>query len=126
MHAGDHAISPDCRPDFVRLLKEALRSGTGVPCRRLCFFTPFMDMSEDQIVTLGAERGVAFEKTWSCHQGRDLQCWEVWGLHRGSGGFPGGRDLGPYRLRRPSAGGLTGSGRRSTGQVGVVTVLDGR
>ena len=65
-HAGDHAIYPDCRPDFLKAIAEAGRVGTylGVEIK-----DPFIAMSKKEIVVLGEELGVPFEVTYSCYKG---------------------------------------------------------
>ena len=70
-HAGDHAIYPDCRPEFVRAMGEAAR---------LCHYrpieleTPFVEIRKEEIVHLGAEVGAPFELTWSCYEGGERHC----------------------------------------------------
>ncbi len=70
-HAGDHAVYPDCRPDFLRAMSEAGRSGTylGVEVE-----DPFVNMHKKDIVLIGNELGVPFERTYSCYKGGDLHC----------------------------------------------------
>jgi len=77
MHAGDHPIYPDCRPEFVHALEYALRLGNeGFGDPALVFFTPFITMSKADIVREGSAypRPVPYEQTWSCYQGRELHC----------------------------------------------------
>lgn len=70
-HAGDHAQYADCRQVFIDELKKSLA---------LCDFTPieleapFANISKSDIVKLGAELKVPFEKTWSCYKGGDKHC----------------------------------------------------
>lgn len=70
-HAGDHAIYPDCREDFMRAMGEALRLGTyaGVELLR-----PFVHMGKAEIAALGARLGVDFFRTWSCYRGGERHC----------------------------------------------------
>ncbi len=70
-HAGDHAIYPDCRPEFAAALGEAIRLADWHSVE-LVF--PFVEMSKADIVRLGAELGVPFEQTWSCYQGGEFHC----------------------------------------------------
>jgi 7-cyano-7-deazaguanine synthase len=70
-HAGDHAIYPDCRPEFAIALAEALRLGT---YQKVELIRPFISMTKAEIVRLGAELGVPFELTYSCYQGRIHHC----------------------------------------------------
>jgi len=75
MHAGDHFIYPDCRPEFVAAFDAMERSaveGFGDPDLHL--IAPFVNMSKADIVTLGHEIGVPFERTWSCYEGALHHC----------------------------------------------------
>jgi 7-cyano-7-deazaguanine synthase len=77
MHAGDHPIYPDCRPEFVHQLEQALRLGNeGFGDPALHFFTPFITMNKADIVREGSayHRPVPFDQTWSCYLGRELHC----------------------------------------------------
>ncbi|HVC04267.1 MAG TPA: 7-cyano-7-deazaguanine synthase QueC [Candidatus Acidoferrales bacterium] len=77
MHAGDHPIYPDCRPEFVHALEHALRLGNeGFGDPALSFLTPFIAMSKTDIVREGSAypRPVPYALTWSCYLGRDLHC----------------------------------------------------
>ncbi len=72
-HAGDHAIYPDCREDFMRSMGEAIRVGTyaGIALTR-----PFIHLTKAQIAVRGAELGVDFAQTWSCYVGGEVHCGE--------------------------------------------------
>lgn len=63
-HAGDHAIYPDCRPQFVAAMQRAFEL---CDWKKLILFTPFLVNSKADIVTLGNYHHVPFEKTWSCY-----------------------------------------------------------
>ncbi len=70
-HAGDHAIYPDCRPEFLKAISEAGHHGTylGVEIN-----DPFISMTKKEIVILGKELSVPFELTYSCYKGGKLHC----------------------------------------------------
>ena len=70
-HTGDHAIYPDCRPEFVRTMREALRLADW---HQLELITPFVGLSKAEIVKRGAELGVDFASTWSCYEGGEIHC----------------------------------------------------
>jgi len=72
-HAGDHAIYPDCREEFMVAIGEAIRLGTYAQVELL---RPFIRMSKAQIAARGAELGVDFARTWSCYVGAQLHCGE--------------------------------------------------
>jgi 7-cyano-7-deazaguanine synthase len=63
-HAGDHAIYPDCRPEFVRVMRNAIIEATD-PAVQL--EAPFIDKTKAGIVTLGTSLKVPYELTWSCY-----------------------------------------------------------
>jgi 7-cyano-7-deazaguanine synthase len=73
VHAGDHAIYPDCRPDFMsafrRMQYEAFRNMWNVHLE-----TPFIHQTKADIAHRGATLGVPFEKTWSCYKGDERHC----------------------------------------------------
>ncbi len=70
-HAGDHAIYPDCRADFMAAMSEAIRLGTYA---ELCIIDPFIDKDKAQIAAAGAELGVDFAHTYSCYKGGERHC----------------------------------------------------
>ena len=70
-HSGDHAIYPDCRTEFAEAMEKAIELADwhGVKLER-----PFVDITKADIVKIGHDLGVPFEKTWSCYKGEDLHC----------------------------------------------------
>ena len=70
-HAGDHAVYPDCREDFMAPMAEAIRQGTyaGIHVLR-----PFIDLRKEDIAARGHELGVDFSQTWSCYKGGEIHC----------------------------------------------------
>ncbi|SLG40106.1 7-cyano-7-deazaguanine synthase [Mycobacteroides abscessus subsp. abscessus] len=64
VHAGDHAIYADCRPEFINAISKAAELGCGVTVR-----APFVHMSKAQIAAHGARLGVPYQLTWSCYEG---------------------------------------------------------
>jgi 7-cyano-7-deazaguanine synthase len=72
-HAGDHAIYPDCREDFMRAMGDAIRLGTYA---EVDLIRPFISMTKADIARRGHELGVDFSKTWSCYVGGDTHCGE--------------------------------------------------
>ena len=70
-HSGDHPIYPDCRPDFVETLNNALLQGTD---QRVGVEAPFINIDKTEIVSLGNKIGVPYELTWSCYVGGDKHC----------------------------------------------------
>ncbi len=75
VHAGDHFIYPDCRPDFITAFDAMQRlavEGFGEPDLRL--EAPFVHLDKYQIVKLGMSLGVPYSDTWSCYKGGDMHC----------------------------------------------------
>jgi 7-cyano-7-deazaguanine synthase len=70
-HGGDHAIYPDCRPDFVDALKHAV---TLADWHQVNLRGPYTAIDKSDIVKIGDRLRVPFEKTWSCYNGGDLHC----------------------------------------------------
>ena len=70
-HGGDHAIYPDCRPEFADAMAHALSLAdwSTVELHR-----PFVGWSKADIVRRGAELEVPFAQTWSCYQGGEQHC----------------------------------------------------
>lgn len=75
VHAGDHFIYPDCRPDFIDAMTEALRLGNrGFAVPDLQVLAPFVAKAKADIVTAGAAIGVPWADTWSCYRGMERHC----------------------------------------------------
>jgi len=75
VHAGDHHIYPDCRPDFIHGLEHALKLGTrGHAAPNMRIETPFLHMTKVEIVRLGLTLGVDYANTWTCYEGGDAAC----------------------------------------------------
>lgn len=70
-HAGDHAIYPDCRPEFFGHLGEAIRRCDWHKVEPL---SPFIRMTKSQIVKEGDKLQVPFERTYSCYKGGEKHC----------------------------------------------------
>lgn len=71
MHAGDHPVYPDCRPEFIHSLNDTLRLATETD---VSIVTPYILVGKDKIVLRGSELGVPFEETWSCYEGGNIHC----------------------------------------------------
>jgi 7-cyano-7-deazaguanine synthase len=70
-HAGDHAVYPDCREDFLAPMASAIQAGTYARIRLL---RPFVAMDKAAIARRGADLGVDFARTWSCYRGGERHC----------------------------------------------------
>jgi 7-cyano-7-deazaguanine synthase len=75
IHAGDHAIYPDCRPPFVDAAEHlALVANEGFVLDGFRVLAPFVSWSKADIVRRGAELDVPFADTWSCYKGGERHC----------------------------------------------------
>lgn len=70
-HSGDHAIYPDCRPEFIDGIRKAIYEGTE---KHIEVISPFCDVSKTDIVKIGANLGVDFSLTYSCYKGQEKHC----------------------------------------------------
>ena len=73
VHAGDHFIYPDCRPEFTdafEKMSDLSLDGCHIPK----LFTPFISMRKQDIAMIGAKLGVLYRDTWSCYKGGEKHC----------------------------------------------------
>jgi 7-cyano-7-deazaguanine synthase len=70
-HAGDHTIYPDCRPEFVAGMNEAVKQGT---FEHIQLWAPYTGLTKTDIVKRGAQLGIDYADTWSCYKGGDIHC----------------------------------------------------
>jgi len=74
-HGGDHAIYPDCRPEFVVAFNASARlANEGFLASGFSVLAPFLLQSKADIVRLDATYEVPFERTWSCYRGGARHC----------------------------------------------------
>lgn len=75
VHAGDHAVYPDCRGEFIKAFEDCVIIGMkGFVRDDFEVWTPFINMSKTEIAVLGIENNVPFECTWSCYKGKWTHC----------------------------------------------------
>lgn len=70
-HSGDHAIYPDCRPEFVDAMAAAVKAGTynGVKV-----ISPYCNITKRDIALRGQALGVDYSLTYSCYKGGEKHC----------------------------------------------------
>ena len=70
-HSGDHAIYPDCRPEFVEKMNAvcAIANYEAVE-----IVTPYLDSSKIEILKDGLDMGLSYANTWTCYNGREKAC----------------------------------------------------
>ncbi len=70
-HGGDHAIYPDCRPEFAEKLDAVVQISDWHKVR---LERPFVAMTKAEIVRLGAALSAPLALTWSCYNGGEKHC----------------------------------------------------
>lgn len=70
-HAGDHAIYPDCRTEFIKSMSEAMSLGT---YEGISIVAPYSDITKTDIARHGKEIGLNYAETWSCYKGGEKHC----------------------------------------------------
>lgn len=70
-HAGDHAIYPDCRPEFLKQINTLLHIANYEP---VTVIAPYLGMSKTDILQRGIQMGLNYSHTWTCYNGRDKAC----------------------------------------------------
>lgn len=70
-HAGDHAIYPDCRPEFVKAMDAVARIANYEP---VSIETPYLNATKGEILRRGLAMGLNYANTWTCYNGRGKAC----------------------------------------------------
>ncbi len=70
-HSGDHAIYPDCRPEFVKKMNDVSQIAN-YEAVDIC--TPYLTNDKGEILADGLRMGLDYSQTWTCYNGRELAC----------------------------------------------------
>ncbi|MBA6390799.1 7-cyano-7-deazaguanine synthase QueC [Colwellia sp. BRX10-3] len=70
-HSGDHAIYPDCRPEFVMKMNDVCKIAN---YEAVEIFSPYLTNSKSDILTDGLNMGLRYDDTWTCYNGREKAC----------------------------------------------------
>ena len=70
-HSGDHAIYPDCRPEFVEKMNDVCHIANYTP---VDIVSPYLKVSKTDILTDGLKMGLDYGLTWTCYNGREKAC----------------------------------------------------
>ncbi len=75
-NAVDYSGYPDCRPEYIEAFQRVADLGTkrGVEGRPIKIVAPLINLTKAEIIKLGTEIGVPYEKTWSCYLGGEKPC----------------------------------------------------
>lgn len=69
----DSSGYPDCREAFYKAFNEVIKTGTK-QSTELEIVTPIIHLKKYEIVKMGMEMKVPFEKSWSCYRNEDIPC----------------------------------------------------
>lgn len=70
-HDGDHAIYPDCRPEFISAMSNATEAGS---YNGVTVLAPYTNITKGDIARRGKELGIDYNETWSCYKGGEKHC----------------------------------------------------
>lgn len=70
-HSGDHAIYPDCRPEFVKKMNDVCQIAN---YESVEIFSPYLNVNKTAILTDGINMGLDYSNTWTCYNGREKAC----------------------------------------------------
>ncbi len=70
-HSGDHAIYPDCRPEFVAKMQDVAAIANYEP---IDITVPYINNDKIEILADGLRMGLDYGLTWTCYNGRELAC----------------------------------------------------
>lgn len=73
VHAGDHAIYPDCREEFIDALRKSIELSDWNP---FTVRTPFQRMTKIEILEIGLQLSIPvdYAQTWTCYKGKEKPC----------------------------------------------------
>lgn len=70
-HSGDHAIYPDCRPEFVMKMNDVCQIAN---YEAVEIFSPYLHVSKTEILKDGLTMNLDYSQTWTCYNGREKAC----------------------------------------------------
>lgn len=70
-HHGDHAIYPDCRPEFIDAIVKVAKYGTYSGVNILA---PYTNITKADIARHGKKLCIDYTHTWSCYKGGENHC----------------------------------------------------
>lgn len=93
-HGGDHAIYPDCRPEFVEKMAAVSRVAN---YEEVDVRAPFLNSSKVEILKHGLSLGLDYGKTWTCYKGREKACGKCGACHERLEAFEFNKVIDPLR-----------------------------
>lgn len=75
-NAVDYSGYPDCRPEFLSAMENALNRGTkvGAEGKRWKIYAPLINLTKGKIVKLGLSLGADYSYSISCYRGGEVPC----------------------------------------------------
>ena len=70
-HSGDHAIYPDCRPEFVQKMQDVCAIAN---YEAVDIVVPYLNDDKIEILADGLKMGLDYALTWTCYNGREKAC----------------------------------------------------
>ena len=70
-HSGDHVIYPDCRPEYVNAIQEAMMLGSG---GKVSVRAPFLHGDKTSILKEGFALNVPYQFTRTCYKDQETSC----------------------------------------------------
>ncbi|MGP6220742.1 7-cyano-7-deazaguanine synthase QueC [Caldiplasma sukawensis] len=75
VNSVDFSGYPDCRPDFISAMENALRIGTRLgQNNKLTIEAPLQYLTKAKIIEMGVSLKTPYNLTWSCYNGGDKAC----------------------------------------------------
>ena len=71
IHSGDHAIYPDCRPDFFYDARSVISKSTE---GKVLLYAPYLDTNKIGILRIGTKLGVPYQLTRTCYKDQEFAC----------------------------------------------------
>lgn len=71
VHSGDHAIYPDCRPEFIKALRKIAIVANYIP---IDIYVPYLYEDKAGIVKDGIKLKVDYSLTHTCYNGQNPPC----------------------------------------------------
>lgn len=71
IHAGDHAIYPDCRPLFLHLMQAIALVAN---FKEIKVYAPFLYFDKGDMAIEGTNLGVDYSLTHTCYEGTEIPC----------------------------------------------------
>jgi 7-cyano-7-deazaguanine synthase len=71
VHAGDHPIYPDCRPEFITAAQLTLNYATE---GKVAIRAPFIQRTKTDIAVMSVQFSAPLHLSWSCYEGGERHC----------------------------------------------------